>query len=249
MLIFLDESFRQHQRLKTRFGVLAGAAIPEELFPSIQQGLYQIRRPYDQMILKPEHGLKGHDLLTRTTYRRIERDGYSYHYNLVQEVLEYAAKYRIKIFGVVCFRTEFHTFSCADEKLLDPTFRYLFERIDRYMKNEHPGKFAKLIFDDRGRQTNERNSRAITNFFARSHLGAGYDSIVRVPFFAIGRGHHYGMQLADLITTVVAQRFAGEKAVQPLWRIVQRRMLYHCEIGKLPITSLKVMRTKNEPGG
>ena len=74
---------------------------------------------------------------------------------------------------------------CDNETALDITYRYLFERIDAYMKREYPGRFAKLVFDNCDYQTDEKNARAITNFFSRSRLGLGYDSLIRVPFLLL----------------------------------------------------------------
>lgn len=241
MLVFLDESFRNHRSLGHRFGVLAGIAIPEDIYPALQDGIHGVRRPYFDTVVKEEDALHGNQLLTETTFRVREQNGYSYHWNLTEELILYARRLPIRVFAVVCFDPAFHAFSCGDERLLDPTFRFLFERIDRYMKLEFPGRYAKLVFDDRGRPTNEKNARAITNFFVRSRLGLGFDSIVRVPFFAIARTHNYGMQLADVITTVVAKRFEGDRRTDSLWRAV-RSMLHVTSVGGRPVTSMKVIR-------
>lgn len=155
--------------------------------------------------------------------------------------MNFSYRCNIKVFDVVCFRTEMQSFVCDNETSLDLPFRYLFERIDNYMKREFPGRRAKIIFDNRDHKTHEKNARAITNFFSRSHLGLGYDSILRVPFFAVSQGHNYGLQLADLVTTVVGLCFQGERAYRPLWGIVQH-MLYFIDMGGQPQSSLKVMR-------
>lgn len=83
----------------------------------------------------------------------------------------------------------------------------------------------------------------LPTFFTRSAVGLGYDSIVRVPFFAVSQGHNYGLQLADLITTVIGLRFQGDERVQPLWEIV-KRMLYYPTVAGRPQSSLKVMRQR-----
>lgn len=241
MLVFLDESFRPHRKTGVRFGVLAGIAIPEDRFHVIQRDIYNVRTPYHGKVLGPEDEIKGKELLGTATFKVLERKGYSYQWNLADEPLQYASRQGLKVFGVVCFRPTLHSFVCGDERRLDATFRDLFERIDLYMKRTFPGKFAKLVFDNRDNRTNEANARAITNFFVRSSIGLGYDSILRVPLFAASQGHNYGLQLADLITTVIALRFQGEERIMPLWRIVQR-MLDKQTVGALSISSLRVMR-------
>ena len=246
MLVFLDESFRRNKKTDNPFGVLAGVAIPEALFGVFQQAIFDIRRPYHDTVLAEDHDLKGVELLRRLTYDIREQQGFSYHYNLAEEVLQYSATIRARVFGIICFEPSLRDFRCADETLLDPTFRYLFERIDLFMRQEYPETKAKLVFDDRGRQDNQRNAKAITNFFARSSIGAGYDTIVRVPFFATSKGHNYGLQVADLVTTVIAQKFQGEKRCQPLWEIIKKRMLCRFKRGEMRLTSLKVLRKRPE---
>jgi hypothetical protein len=246
VLVFLDESFRPHLRSGHEFGVLAGIAIPEDQFHRVQRDVFQVRRPYHDLVLKPEDEIKGRELLGKATFKSLERKGFSYQWNLAQELLQYAHKQSFKVFGVVCFRQQMKSFVCGDEFGLDATFRDLFERIDLYMKQTFPQRFAKLIFDDRDHRTNEANARAITNFFTLSNVGLGYDSILKVPLFASSQGHNYGLQLADLVTTVIAMRFQGEQRINPLWQTVHR-MLVTQVVGSKKYSSLRVMR--DHPAG
>ncbi len=248
MLVFLDESFRKHDRTGREFGVLAGVAIPEDAFHSFQRDFYHTRRPYHGIVLGEESEIKGKELLGKATLKAIEMKGNSAHWSLAQDLLGFARSRRIKVFGIVCFRPRLNSFVCCDETAMDVTFRYLFERIDRYMKNEFPTRIVKLVFDNRDHATNERNAKAITNFFVRSYIGAGYDSILRVPMFAVSQGNNYGLQLADLVTTVIALKFQGKREFDPLWRIV-RQMLYTARVGGLIQNSLKVMRHWSEEDG
>jgi hypothetical protein len=241
VLVFLDESFREHKKTRRPFGVLAGVAIPEDAFHTFQHDFFTVRRPYHGTVLKEDDEIKGGELLNRATLKRIQLRGNSAHWSLAEDLLGFARSRRIKVFGVVCFRYGLKTFVCGDETKLDVTYRYLFERIDTYMKREFPRRVAKLVFDNRSHQTNEKNARAITNFFLRSKIGPGFDNILRVPFFAVSQGHNYGLQLADLVTTTIAVCFQGWYQYKPLWRIVQQ-MLYRVNIGGQDQTSLKVMR-------
>jgi hypothetical protein len=243
MLVFLDESFRTHRRTRQVFGVLSGVGIPEDQFRGFQRDFYELRRPYHGKVLGPDDEVKGKELLGSATFRVLDARGYSYQWNLAHELLQYASRQKLRVFGVVCFRPGLHTFVCGDETRLDRTFRDLFDRIDLFMKRSFPGRFAKIVFDSRDHRTNEANSRAITNFFTRSTVGTGYDSILRVPFFAVSQGHNYGLQLADLVTTVIALRWQGERRITPLWRIVHR-MLDEQLVGALRVSSLRVMRSR-----
>lgn len=241
MLVFLDESFRKHRRTGIQLGVLSGVAIPEDVFHDFQRDMFGVRKPYHGHVLGADSEVHGTQLLRNATLKTISKRGFSLHWNLAEELLQFAKSRWFKVFGVVCFQEGLNSLVCDDEVNLDLTYRYLFERIDMYMKREFPGRFAKLVFDNRDHKTDEKNSRAITNFFVRSHMGLGYDSILRIPFFAVSQGHNYGLQLADLITTVIGLRFQGRKEYRSLWKIV-RDMLYIADVGGRRQSSLKVMR-------
>lgn len=220
-------------------------------YAPVQAGVFAVRRPYHGQVLKPEQEMRGTELLGNATFKCIEKKGYSYHFNLVEELLGFARISGFAVFGVVCFDPSFHTFACRDEHSLDRTYRCLFSRLDRYAKREHPGELVELVFDDRDVRTNRENAKAITNFFGKSPVGRRYDSILPYPLFAVSQGHNYGWQLADIVTTVIAKRFEGDTRILPLWRPV-KRMLYPFEEGDRRWTSLKVLRPpgiETAPGG
>ncbi len=248
MLVFLDESFRTHHPTEQKFGVLSGVGIPEDIFASFQQDWFEICRPYHGVVLKDGDDVHGKLLLNSTTFRVRRMIAASAHWSLAEDLLLYSRRRGIRVFGVVCFRSEFQSVVCADETKRGLTFSYLFERIDVYMRDKFPRRFAKIVFDDRGHGTNWKNGRAATNFLMRSQIGASYDTILRTPLFGVSKAKNYGLQLADLVTTVIGLRFqGGEHAadVEPLWRTVHG-MLHVARVGERDQSSLKVMRSKNE---
>lgn len=243
MLIFFDESFRKHVRTGSPLGVLAGVAMTEEAYAAFQRDFFEIVRPYYGTVLRDGQDVHGSNLLTNSTLRTVDEGGYSAHWSLAEDLLHYSRKKRFLVFGVVCYRAEFQAFDCADPTQLDLSFKFLFERIDHVMRHRQPGRYAKLVFDDRGRQTNERNAKAITRFFLRSSLGTSYDSIVKTPFYAISRAHNAGLQLADLVTTVIARRMQGDDRANPLWAIV-KDCVPEWKIGEQRVNGLKLIREK-----
>ena len=149
MLVFLDESFRTNQNNQARFGVLSGVAIPEDTYHDFQREFFNVRRPYHDRVLKPDSEVKGKELLGSATLKQRRLRGASEHWDLAVKLLSLTCARNIKVFGIVCFRTGLHSFVCDNETVLDITYRYLFERIDAYMKREFPSRFAKLVFDNR----------------------------------------------------------------------------------------------------
>ena len=134
-------------------------------------------------------------------------------------------------------------FQCEDVRALDMTFRYLFERIDMFMKTKHPERMAKLVFDDRDYGINKQNAEAITNFFQRSSRGLSLDSILRTPFFAISQSQNIGLQLADFVTTVIGLRFSSHPQGQRYFQKLQA-CFFTYEFQGHRVSSLKVLRGK-----
>ena len=243
MFVFLDETFRVDRATGVRFGALCGIGIPEDEFAAVQTDIRRLRRPYHGKVLKEDAEIKGSKLLTRTTFDVVDRKGFSDHLNLAVDLLNFAKYRKLPVFGVVCFEESLSSFVCGDADRLDNTFRFLFERIDLYMKRHLPGRYAKLVFDNRDHRTHKQNARAITNFFSRSHIGLSYDSIFRVTMFAVSEGHNYGLQLADLVTTVIGLKFQGEQRSDCLWQIM-RRLIPIERVGIHKQSSLKVIKQK-----
>jgi len=241
MLIFLDETFRTNVRTRKRFGVLCGVGIPEEALHEVANQIYRLKLPYFGEDYAKERELKGKELLKSYAFKMAAKYGHSRNLELAREVLQFLHRQNVRIFGVVCFDESLRSFRCDDAKRMDITFRYLFERVDLYMKNEFPDRLAKLVFDDRDHETNANNATAITNFFLRSAVGRGYNSILRVPFFAVSQAQNVGLQLADVVTTVVGKEFEGDRRIQDHWRIVQS-LVYHTSVHGLSVSSLKVIR-------
>lgn len=145
------------------------------------------------------------------------------------------------VFGVVCFDDSLRDLRCHDPVKLEPSYRSLFERMDMYMRLEFPLRRAKLVFDDVDHGTNAARAASITNFFNRSAVGRGYDTIIRTPFFAVSQAQNIGLQLADLATTICGMRFQGRAEVRPFFRLL-RSAVYEYTLGGRKFNSLKVFK-------
>jgi len=119
---------------------------------------------------------------------------------------------------------------------------YIFERVDMFLKIHRPQETASLVFDDRDYGINRRNSEAITNFFQRSAYGLTMDSIVKTPFFAISQANNIGLQLADLVTTIIGLRFSSHAGIEPYFTRLKLAIVGWRDSENRPINTLKVMR-------
>lgn len=101
---------------------------------------------------------------------------------------------------------------------------------------------AKIIFDDRGYKINKKNSEAITNFFVRSPAGLALDNIVKTPFFAISEAQNVGLQLADVVNTVIGLKFSGNKDIEPYWQMFKPAFYTWKKNDGMNQSSLKILR-------
>lgn len=246
MLVFLDETFRIHQKglVQNPFGALCGVAIPESQFTRVAKDIFQLKLKHMGAGFARDRELKGKELLKNYVFKLEAKGIASRNLALADDILSYIERKRLRIFGCVCFQPRFQEFKCQDVTALDKTFRFLFERIDIFMKIEHPHEKAVLVFDDRDQGTNERNATAITNFFLRSPDGLALDSVIDTPFFGISQAQNVGLQLADFVTTIIGLRFEGHESIRPYFDRLKRCIYRWQHPGDHWNSALKVMRPK-----
>jgi hypothetical protein len=242
MLVFFDESFRKSRsEHKRSFGVLGGISIPEHEFHRISTDIFQLKLKHFGHEFASEKEIKGKELLKNRVFQHLKNGDKRPNLFFTEDLLEYIAFKKLYVFGCVCFEPGIQRFKCDDVKALDDTFWYIFERVDMFMKIEHPHQLAKLIFDDRDYGTNSPNATAITNFFTRSPRGLALNSILKTPFFAISQAHNIGLQLADFVTTVIGLRFESCIEIQPYFDRLKPCIYTYIDNGKR-ISCLKVIR-------
>ena len=216
MLVFFDETFRASlKHPNVTFGALCGVAIPESQLHKVASDVYQLKYKHFGPEFARDGEIKGKNLLKNYVFSLAAKGVQSKNLELAKDLLAYMEAKGLKIFGCVCFEKGMQHFKCEDVASLDMTFRHVFERVDMYLKIKHPGRMAKIIFDDRDFGTNKQNATAITNFFLRSARGLSWDSIIKTPFFAISQSQNVGLQLADFATTVVGLRFMSHPQATP----------------------------------
>ena len=221
MLIFLDETFRELDRggEKHKFGAMCGVAIPIGDYTKIANAIYKLKLQHLGKDYADNSELKGKDLLSRYSFKQHEmRPEGSTNIKLIESILKFLKKSKITVFGCVCFGQAMQSFSCKDTGVLDATFKSLCERINIYMKREHYGRKAIIIIDNRDDGTNGRNAAAITNFLVKSAPGSQMrSSILEIPMFAISQAKNIGIQIADIVTTIIGLRVAEFSPIMPLY--------------------------------
>lgn len=243
MLIFFDETFRVSERNPAiSLGALCGIALPEEGLARISQDVFALKRKHLGADYANEKEIKGKDIFKNFAFKLEKRGIPSRNLAFAHDLLDYMHQRKLRVFGCVCFEKKLQKFQVEDVAALDRTFRYLFERVDMTLKIERPGRYGKIVFDDRDFDTNRQNAEAITRFFQRSATGLALDSIIATPFFAISQTQNVGLQLADFVTTIIGMRFQSNDNIPPFFVKLQRQVLEYVNQDGVRVTGLKVIR-------
>jgi hypothetical protein len=241
VLVFFDETFRESLSYEgATLGALCGIAIPEKQLHRVAEDVFRLKLKHFGSDFARDGEIKGKELLKNYAFRLAENGVESRNLALAVDLLNYIQAKGLHVFGCVCFEKGMQKFQCEDVRALDMTFRYVFERVDMFVKVKHPDRMAKIIFDDRDYRINKMNAEAITNFFQRSSWGLSLDSIVKTPFFAISQSQNVGLQLADLVTTVIGLCFSSHPKAPPFFEILKRCFFFYEDHGRR-VSGLKVL--------
>jgi len=243
MLVFFDETFRTSiKHNDVSLGALCGIGIPDRDLGRVADDVFKLKLKHLGSDFARNKEIKGKELLKEWVFRLQSKGIPSKNLSLAFDLVEYIATRKLPVFGCVCFDKGLQRFHVNDVAALDKTFRYLFERVDMFMKIYRPQETASLVFDDRDYSINCKNSEAITNFFQRSAHGLTMDTIVKTPFFAISQANNIGLQLADLVTTIIGLRFSSHQGIEPFFGKLKHSIISWRDSENHSISTLKVMR-------
>jgi hypothetical protein len=245
VLIFFDESFRTSEKDSTvTLGGLCGIGIQEQQLAAVSHDVYQLKYKHFGADFARDSEVKGKELLKNWVFRQQALGKQSRNLDFASELVDYIVAKRLPVFGCICFEKGMQKFQVDDVTALDKTFKYLFERIDTYMKRKHPKDMACLVFDDREYGINHKNATAITNFLQRSPPGMAMDSIVRTPFFAISQSHNVGLQLADFVTAVISAKHAHNSNVVPYCERLKKAIPHWVSVDGHHVSGLKIIHER-----
>lgn len=225
----MDETFRfaeNENGQKIPFGALCGVGIPIASYSRIANAVFRLKLEFMGKEYAEEKEMKGKKLLAPRTFRLRDENPQNIQKNIlfVERLLDILEKNKLYVFGCVCWDMQMSQFACRDDKMLDLTFKSLCERINMFMKREYPEKKAIIVFDNRDAGTDEKNARSVTNYLVRSNAGKRMrSSILEVPMFAISQANNVGLQLADIVATIIGIYAEGSYCIDDLYHKLHRR--------------------------
>ncbi|MCG6551345.1 MAG: DUF3800 domain-containing protein [Candidatus Magnetominusculus sp. LBB02] len=246
MLFFIDESWQSSLNNKHKVGVLSAIQIDSRNFNEYSSHIFKLKSIY----LGVNSGeIKGKELFNNYHFKLESKGIKSIGLELARDIFNYMETLKTRYFASIVFSEQEIDLACNDANQLERPYFFLFERIDLFMKESYPTLMAKLVFDDRGVQDNKKISKSISNFFHKCSVGQKFDSIIKVPLFAIS-SENVGIQMADIGAYLLGKRFTGDKTRLEFFKKVKGMQFISdtpvAEVkGKtLPLKGFKVIKEK-----
>ncbi len=203
MLVYIDESGHPRPTDSSTRPVLLAVCINESDAGRMTRALYSMKATALASLSLTRGEMEGHavELLNRhALLRSPEKRAYA------ETLFDFIRDSDLAVFAMVMERPLRPLYE--HETFLQPQFRWLLERIDRFMERDHPHHFALPIFDGQDPSSNEMLSRCFTSFMAKSRLGRSMQRIVPSPLF-VDSSLTPGIQIADACAYVL--RIAYER--------------------------------------
>ncbi|MBF0565505.1 MAG: DUF3800 domain-containing protein [Nitrospirae bacterium] len=182
MLFFIDESWQSTLDNQYKVGVLSAIQINSCDFNECSQKIFKLKSTY----LGFNSGeINGKELFKNYLFNLELKGIKSKGLDLARDIFDYMETLGTRYFASIVFSKREIDLACEDANQLERPYFFLFERIDLFMKENYPNLMAKPIFDDRGVQHNVKTSKSVSNFFHKCKAGQRFDTIIKVPFFAI----------------------------------------------------------------
>lgn len=196
MLTFIDESGHPRPTDSATRPVIVGVCIKESDAGRLMRVMFAMKRTLlANLPLTPaEQEGKAVALLDRRSLTRVAPKR-----EYAESLFEMLRDFPLTIFGIVMERPTQVLYSGPD--FLQTQYRWLLERIERFVEREHPEHFAIPIFDGQDPSSNHIFSDGFTGYMVKTEGGHAMRHIVPSPLF-VDSSLTPGIQIADVCAYV-----------------------------------------------
>jgi hypothetical protein len=197
VLVFIDESGQPRPTDSSTHPVILAVCVKECDMRTLTRVLFALRKNHlgGLTLSKEEEEGKGVAFLNRRSLTQMAAKR-----EYVESLFEFLRDFDLHTFGITMERPEKVPYEGTET--LPTQYRWLLERIQRFMENEHPEHWALPIFDTRDPVQNRVLSESFTGYMARSSEGRAMHRIIPSPLF-VDSSITPGIQIADLFAYVV----------------------------------------------
>lgn len=216
MLVFVDESYRKADEPNAK-STFSAFLVREQRYRELDAKLFELKRHFWKVENSYDLELKGRELLSKGAIELPKN----------REFVSQAV-YLCKEVGAVLFAVVQHgTLTLASESnRLPGLYRALLKRVNTFMQEKFPEDRATFFFDGIDRQTNRKIAVSFNNFMHKHHSGKEYQNILPSPFFCDSEVSP-GIQLADVISYCVNERYVGRRGYIEEFFLMFRELTYN----------------------
>lgn len=197
MLIFIDESGHPKPTDASTRPVILAVCLKEGAAGQLMKTMFSLRKSLlsGLPLTKDEREGKATALLNRYSLTKVAAKR-----EYAESLFEFLRDFELTVFAVVMERPPRELYQGPE--FLQRQFRWLLQRIDRFMEREDPNGFAIPIFDGQDPSSNRNFSESFTGFLVRTDVGRAMKHVVPSPLF-VDSSLTFGIQVADLFAYVI----------------------------------------------
>lgn len=196
-MVYIDESGHPRPSDPTTRPVILAVCVHERDAGRLIRRLFSLKRGFLEglhLSKGEQEGKAVHFLNRRALLHSDEKRAYA------DALFDFIGEADLAIFAIVMERPPRLPYDGQD--YLQPQFRWLLERVERFMENDHPKEFAIPIFDGQDPASNQKFADCFTGFMTKSAAGRGMQHIVPNPLF-VDSYLTPGIQIADVCAYVL----------------------------------------------
>lgn len=197
MLVFIDESGHPRPGDPTTRPVILAVCLKESDIGRLTRTMFALRRTLlgKMQLTRDEQEGKAAVLLSRRSIlKSVAKRAY------VEEIFDRLRDFELVAFAIVMERPTKVPYTGPG--FLPTQFRWLLERIERFMERDHPKHMAIPVFDGQDPQSNKNFAECFTSYMARHKAGKAMQHVVPSPLF-VDSFLTPGVQIADLFAYVL----------------------------------------------
>lgn len=197
MLVYIDESGHPRPKDSSTRPVILAVCIKESDTGRLNRALFSLRRNHLSGVTlgKADAESKAVVFLNRGSIL-----GHNAKREYVESLFEFLRDFEMTVFGITMHRPERQPYEGVET--LPTQYRWLLERIERFMEHDHPKHWALPVFDTRDPGQNRILSESFTAFMATSPEGRAMQHIVPSALF-VDSALTPGIQIADWFAYVI----------------------------------------------
>lgn len=232
VLVFIDDSRWDRPGRKDYFATTVGVAVEELRLADFTRKILRLKSRFFKRREIGDYPLRGRLLLNNRaldSFRKQEFISELFSLCRLMKITTFAATRKCSLTAeqpeLSVYLDEQRRGSISDSdrysrQEISLLLAYLFERVNSFMLENHPGTQAKMVFKSTDPQRDAVLCAGVMNFIYKTSFGGGFEGILGHPLFA-PRELAEGLQVADLFAYIINQHQGGRPEMRDYFAEVE----------------------------